>query len=148
MPYEDPANATHASKVVGIAGITIVFRDDKLLERVSAVYDAIHGYKSQLSGNDSHEWVFRAPVSSDGRGWTLRLRTATEADGDMGTLTDVFVQLNSSPTGRRERFQELSWMGWKSSLILLGNRIFNVVRANLYMSPCSHITSPRIRIYF
>jgi len=113
VPHEDPANATHASKVVGIAGVTIVFKDGKLLERVSAVYDAVHGYTSHLSGHSSHEWVFQAPVSSDGRGWTLRLRTANEADGDTGTLPDVFVQLTFFTDGPLRKISGTIANGWK-----------------------------------
>lgn len=113
VPYEEPGKATHPSKVVGVGGVTIVFKDGRFLERASTVYDAIHGYKSQSSGGNSHEWVFPAPVLSEGRDWTLRLRIANEADGDLGTLPDVFVQLTFFTDGAPRTVSGTIGDGWK-----------------------------------
>ncbi|KAM7212449.1 glyoxalase family protein [Rhypophila decipiens] len=74
VPHQDPANVNHPSKVVGIAGVTVLFNDDDLWhwpEKLEGVYDAIAN--SKPSPTPINEWEFQVPVTSGGRGWILRL---------------------------------------------------------------------------
>jgi len=101
VPHEDPGNATHPSRVTGVAGVTVVFRERGLLQRVARVYDAIHQYDSAdgpaREGDSGTEWQFRVPVPDEksGRTWTLGLRLASvpEDASLRPSVPDVFVKL-------------------------------------------------------
>ncbi|KAM7184921.1 Glyoxalase-like domain containing protein [Naviculisporaceae sp. PSN 640] len=116
VPHLDVGNVTHPSGVTGIAGVTVLFRDAGLLEKVGAVYEAIHGYSSgstlaSHAGSGTREWQFKVPASSEFPGWTLRLDTLSIEH--QSAETDVSIDLTFFTEGEPRKIQGTIVDGWE-----------------------------------
>ncbi|KAM7195014.1 Glyoxalase-like domain containing protein [Rhypophila sp. PSN 637] len=99
VPHQDPANVNHPSNVVGIAGVTVLFKDGELWhwpEKLTPVYDAIAN--SNPGSTPVNEWEFQVPVMSGGRGWIVRLEAVLDR-----RIPDVSVHLKFFTKGEARK---------------------------------------------